>query len=87
MLKESGQEIAGKKILISGSGNVATHAAEKCIELGGKPITLSDSGGFIICETGFTNEHIEWIKVLKEKNEEEYQKQPTNFLKLNFTKA
>ncbi len=67
MLKEAGLGIEGKNILISGSGNVATHAAEKCLELGGRPITLSDSGGFIICETGFTREHIEWIKILKEK--------------------
>ena len=66
MLKEAGDEIIDKKILISGSGNVATHAAEKSIELGGKPITLSDSGGFVLCESGFTKEHIDWIKDLKE---------------------
>ena len=55
----------GKRVSISGSGNVATHAAEKTLQLGGKPLTLSDSGGFVYCADGFTQEQIDWVKELK----------------------
>ncbi len=65
MLKEHGTTIEGKRILISGSGNVATHAAEKVLLLGGSPLTLSDSGGFIHCADGLTQEQIDWVKELK----------------------
>lgn len=65
MLKHHGEDVEGKTVLISGSGNVATHAAEKALQLGGKPVTMSDSGGFIHCLDGFNQEQIEWIKVLK----------------------
>ena len=65
MLAQHKDTIEGKKILISGSGNVATHAAEKCLQLGAVPLTLSDSGGFIHCADGFTQEQIDWIKELK----------------------
>ena len=47
MLKTKGEDLAGKSAVISGSGNVATHAAEKIVQLGGKVLTLSDSEGFI----------------------------------------
>jgi glutamate dehydrogenase (NADP+) len=65
MLAQAGDSIEGKKVIISGSGNVATHAAEKTLQLGGTPLTLSDSGGFIHCADGFTQEQIDWIKDLK----------------------
>ena len=65
MLAQHKDAIDGKKVLISGSGNVATHAAEKCLQLGATPITLSDSGGFVHCADGFTQEQIDWIKELK----------------------
>ena len=65
MLKQHGDAIDGKRILISGSGNVATHAAEKVLQLGGTPLTLSDSGGFIHCSDGLNQEQIEWVKELK----------------------
>ena len=47
MLEHIGDSVEGKTCVISGSGNVATHAAEKMVQLGGKPVTLSDSDGFI----------------------------------------
>ena len=47
MLKTRGHDLAGKRAVISGSGNVATHAAEKIVQLGGKVLTLSDSEGFV----------------------------------------
>jgi len=62
MLKHSGREIAGLRAVVSGSGNVATHAAEKLIQLGATPITLSDSGGFIHDPDGLTLEKIQWVK-------------------------
>jgi len=66
MLQQAKEDVDGKRVLISGSGNVATHAAEKVLQLGGKPITLSDSGGFIECSDGLTQEQIDWIKELKD---------------------
>jgi glutamate dehydrogenase (NADP+) len=65
MLKTQGREIAGHTVVISGSGNVATHAAEKCTQLGGKVLTLSDSEGFVYDPEGMTQEKIDWVKDLK----------------------
>ncbi|MFZ9993356.1 MAG: NADP-specific glutamate dehydrogenase [Steroidobacteraceae bacterium] len=65
MLKHIKQDVAGKKAVISGSGNVATHAAEKIVQLGGTVLTLSDSEGFIHDPDGFTLEKINWVKELK----------------------
>jgi len=65
MLEQSGDGMSGKRVLISGSGNVATHAAEKVLQLGGLPLTLSDSGGFIHAENGLSQEQIDWVKELK----------------------
>lgn len=65
MLEQSGDGMTGKRVLISGSGNVATHAAEKVLQLGGSPLTLSDSGGFIHAEQGLSQEQIDWVKELK----------------------
>src|SRR5688572_15779313 len=62
MLKHSEREIVGLTAVVSGSGNVATHAAEKLIQLGAKPITLSDSGGFIHDPDGLTMEKVQWVK-------------------------
>jgi glutamate dehydrogenase (NADP+) len=65
MLKTKGQDLSGKVAVISGSGNVATHAAEKVTMLGGKVVTLSDSDGFIHDPDGMTQEKIDWVKQLK----------------------
>jgi glutamate dehydrogenase (NADP+) len=62
MLATKGQDLVGKTAVISGSGNVATHAAEKIVQLGGKVLTLSDSGGFIHDPDGITQEKINWVK-------------------------
>src|SRR3546814_4500648 len=53
------QDLVGKSAVISGSGNVATHAAEKIVQLGGKVLTLSDSAGFIHDPDGITQEKID----------------------------
>lgn len=65
MLKTKGQDLVGKVAVISGSGNVATHAAEKVTQLGGKVVTLSDSAGFVHDPAGMTQEKIDWVKQLK----------------------
>jgi len=65
MLKTRGQDLAGKRALISGSGNVATHAAEKIVQLGGTVLTLSDSEGFVHDPDGITQEKIDWVKAHK----------------------
>lgn len=62
MLAHQGQDLVGKVAVVSGSGNVATHAAEKLVQLGAKVLTLSDSGGFIHDPAGLTQEKIDWVK-------------------------
>ena len=65
MLKIKGDSFKGKKVVISGSGNVAQYAAEKAIELGATILTLSDSGGYIIDEDGINNERLQFVMTLK----------------------
>jgi glutamate dehydrogenase (NADP+) len=65
VLKETDDTIEGKRVAISGSGNVALFAAQKCLELGAKVITLSDSGGYVIEEDGFTAEQLKEIEDVK----------------------
>nr|NQU91337.1 NADP-specific glutamate dehydrogenase [Bacteroidota bacterium] len=65
MLKTRGEEMAGKTVAISGSGNVAQYACEKVTDLGGKVVTLSDSSGFIYDPTGINKEKLEYIMWLK----------------------
>ena len=67
MLATKGETFAGKTVAISGSGNVAQFACEKVIELGGKPVTMSDSGGFIHDGDGIDSEKLAWIMDLKNK--------------------
>ena len=55
----------GKRVMVSGSGNVAQHGAAKAMALGGKVISLSDSDGTIIDEEGLTPEKLDWIMDLK----------------------
>jgi len=62
MLKHIKSDVVGKSTVISGSGNVATHAAEKIIQLGGKVLTLSDSQGFLHDPEGINQEKLDWIK-------------------------
>ena len=65
MLKTRGLDLVGKRAVISGSGNVATHAAEKIVQLGGKVLTLSDSEGFVHDPDGIDQEKIDWVKAHK----------------------
>jgi glutamate dehydrogenase (NADP+) len=65
MLKTRKEELEGKVCLVSGSGNVAQYTVEKLISLGARPITLSDSDGFIYDEAGITREKLAFIMDLK----------------------
>jgi len=65
MLQSRNDQIKGKTVVISGSGNVAQYAAEKVIRLGGKVVTLSDSGGYIYDKEGITEEKLEFVMDLK----------------------
>lgn len=67
MLKTKGDSMAGKRVLISGSGNVAQYAAEKSIQLGAKVLTVSDSNGFVqFQDSGMTEAQLAALIELKE---------------------
>lgn len=68
MLAHQGKSIQGARALISGSGNVATHVAEKLIQVGALPLTLSDRGGHILAPGGLTQEVVSAVKELKERD-------------------
>lgn len=65
MLAARGETFEGKTCLISGAGNVAQHAAEKILDLGGRVVTLSDSSGYIFDEQGMDREKLAFVKHLK----------------------
>ncbi|WP_435414072.1 NADP-specific glutamate dehydrogenase [Polaribacter aestuariivivens] len=65
MLQRKDDSFDGKKVVISGSGNVAQFAAEKAIELGATILTLSDSGGYILDEDGIDTEKLKHIMHIK----------------------
>tara|TARA_R110002020_G_scaffold63170_2_gene168689 strand:+ start:43887 stop:45230 length:1344 start_codon:yes stop_codon:yes gene_type:complete len=65
MLQTKGQKFSGKRVVISGSGNVAQYAAEKALQLGAKVLTLSDSEGFIYDKDGLDSEKLAFVMDLK----------------------
>ena len=65
MLQKKSLDFEGMRVVISGSGNVAQYACEKIIELGGVPVTMSDSSGFIYDPNGIDIEKLAFIKQLK----------------------
>ncbi len=80
MLEMKNDTLKGKTALISGDGNVAQYAAEKLIQLGAKPLTLSDSTGYIYDEEGITAEKLEFVKEFRtaHKKVDEYVKKYPN---------
>ncbi|MEZ4976405.1 MAG: NADP-specific glutamate dehydrogenase, partial [Flavobacteriaceae bacterium] len=65
MLKTKNDSFKGKKVVVSGSGNVAQYAAEKAIELGATVLTLSDSSGYIYDKDGIDKEKLAFVMDLK----------------------
>ncbi|MFV0344004.1 MAG: NADP-specific glutamate dehydrogenase [Anaerocolumna sp.] len=78
MLKANGHSFSGKKVAISGSGNVAIYAAEKAIQLGATVITVSDSTGWIHDEEGIDLDLIKELKEVKRERLTEYTKARPN---------
>ncbi|KAJ2013032.1 hypothetical protein IWW57_006171, partial [Coemansia sp. S610] len=64
-LSYKGDSLKGKRCVISGSGNVAQYTAEKLLQLGAIPLTFSDSNGYVLEPTGFTQEQIDHVMELK----------------------
>jgi glutamate dehydrogenase (NADP+) len=65
MLNVKGETLEGKTAIVSGSGNVAQFTCEKLLDLGAKPVTLSDSGGYIYDEEGIDREKLAFVMDLK----------------------
>lgn len=68
MLTAQNDDIKGKRVLVSGAGNVSLHAAEKAHMLGGIVVTVSDSQGTLYDEAGLNQEKIDWLKAQKAKS-------------------
>jgi glutamate dehydrogenase (NADP+) len=66
MLATRDDSFEGKRVSISGSGNVAQYAAEKCLELGAKVVTLSDSSGYVVIDGGLDQQM--WNELMDLKN-------------------
>ena len=65
MLATKGDSVEGKNVLVSGSGNVAQYTVEKLIQLGAKPLSMSDSNGTVIDPDGFDAEKLAYVMDLK----------------------
>ena len=85
MLAAQGQSFEGKLVSISGSGNVAQFACEKVLDLGGKPVTMSDSSGFIHDPAGIDREKLAWIMDLKNNRRGRISEYAANFDGVTFT--
>lgn len=72
MLKCNGHDIAGKTVVVSGSGNVAIYAIEKALQLGAKPVTCSDSSGWIYDPEGIDIALLKEVKEVKRARLTEY---------------
>ena len=75
----------GKRVVITGSGNVALSIAEKLIDLGAKVICLSDSTGYVVEEDGFDLAKLEGIRSIKATNPKGWAKRMSEYLKLSTT--
>lgn len=74
MLGTKGEGFDGKRVVVSGSGNVAIYTMEKVMEFGGRVVALSDSGGYIVDEAGINLELVKEIKEIRRERISEYVK-------------
>ena len=72
MLKLSGESFEGKKVVVSGSGNVAIYALEKANQLGGTVVAMSDSSGYVVDENGIDLEQMQDLKEVRRGRISEY---------------
>ncbi len=85
MLKTSGESLEGKECLVSGSGNVSQYTVEKLLDFGAKPVTLSDSDGFIYDPDGINREKLAWVMDLKNNRRGRMQEYAAKFKKAMYT--
>ncbi len=83
VLRQHKEKLEGKRVLVSGAGNVAMHVAEKLVELGARVLTLSDSTGFVLEEGGFDEKVIGEIKEKKFEDRQSF-KEMAKELRLRF---
>ena len=86
MLENASKSMKNKAVVISGSGNVAQYAAEKCIDLGAKVLTLSDSSGFILDPDGINSEKLNYVMKLKNLERKRISEYSKKFTKAIFYK-
>ena len=84
MLKNNGDGLKNKSVVISGSGNVAQYATEKCVDMGAKVLTLSDSSGYIYDKNGINKEKLEYIMELKNDKRERISEYVKKYSKAEF---
>jgi len=85
MLAAQGKSFEGATVSISGSGNVAQFACEKVLDLGGKPVTMSDSSGFIHDPEGIDRAKLAWIMDLKNNRRGRISEYATEYSSATFT--
>ena len=85
MLATKGKSFEGATVSISGSGNVAQYACEKVLDLGGIPLTMSDSSGFIHDSEGINREKLAWIMDLKNNRRGRISEYTSQFTNATFT--
>ncbi len=87
MLGTKGMSFDGATVSISGSGNVAQFAAEKVLDLGGKPVTMSDSGGWIHDPSGIDRDKLAWVMDLKNNRRGRIREYAEHFEGVTYTAA
>ena len=87
MLSTKGKSFEGARVAISGSGNVAQFACEKVLDLGGKPVTMSDSGGYIYDESGIDRQKLAWIMDLKNNKRSRIKEYADHFDGVEYTES
>ena len=85
MLKTRGDTLEGKECIISGSGNVSQYTVEKLLDFGAKPVTLSDSDGFIYDPDGIDREKLAWVMDLKNNRRGRIKEYADKYRKAMFT--
>ncbi len=84
MLKTAKDDFKGKRVAVSGSGNVAQYTTEKIIELKGKVVTVSDSSGYIYAKDGLTTDHLKFMMKLKNRDRGRVNEMAEKFSNLEF---
>jgi glutamate dehydrogenase (NADP+) len=87
MLATRNETLEGKSCLVSGSGNVAQYTCEKLLQLGAKPVTLSDSGGYIYDEAGIDTKKLQFVMDLKNVRRGRIKEYAEKFSSATYTEA